>query len=163
MRRSTVVAAAAAALFALPLAGCGQAGSAVGSSAASGSPAGSGAGADSGSGGGSGTAVDTSVPGAYLTEAEYEADPAARAGTVVVYFFHAPWCPDCRATEESLTRDGVPAGLTVVKVDFDTATALRQKYGVTVQHTFVRVDGSGAKVGAFTGAFSGAEILAEAT
>jgi thiol-disulfide isomerase/thioredoxin len=99
--------------------------------------------------------------GAYVEWAEYEADPAARADTKVVLFFHASWCPSCRATEKAIGETGVPAGLTLVKVDYDTATDLRQRYGVTTQHTFVQVDGSGTELAKWTGSADGAAILAE--
>ena len=99
--------------------------------------------------------------GAYLSKAEYTEQAASRAGTKVVYFFHARWCPTCRATEEAIARDGIPDGLTVVKVDFDSEADLRKKYGVTTQHTFVQVDASGAEVAKWTGSRGGAEILAK--
>jgi thiol-disulfide isomerase/thioredoxin len=85
-----------------------------------------------------------------------------RADSTVVLFFHADWCPSCRATDESLTTDGVPDGLTVVKVDYDTETGFRQRYGVTTQHTFVHVDGSGTELAKWTGSASGADIAAQA-
>jgi len=105
---------------------------------------------------------DAAAPaGAYLSRAEYTQLAASRAGTKVVYFFHATWCPTCRATEEAIARDGVPAGLTLVKVDFDSENDLRKKYGVTTQHTFVQVDASGAELAKWTGSKGGAEILAK--
>ena len=112
--------------------------------------------------GGSAAPSGAAVPaGAYLTRAEYTEQAASRAGTKVVYFFHAPWCPTCRATEKAIARDGIPAGLTVVKVDFDSEDDLRRQYGVTTQHTFVQVDPSGAEVAKWTGSEGGAEILAK--
>lgn len=103
------------------------------------------------------------MPGHYLTLEQYRADPNAAKAAHVVFFFHAPWCPDCRATDASLTSDGVPDGLTVVKVDYDTETDLRQKYGITQQHTFVLVDPEGMEQKTWTGSKTGAEILAETT
>ena len=99
----------------------------------------------------------------YVEYADYAADPGAYDADdgAVVLFFHADWCPDCRATDESLTSAGVPDGLTVVKVDYDEMTDLRQEYGVTQQHTFVQVDGEGEEVATWTGSTSGEEILAE--
>lgn len=101
--------------------------------------------------------------GAYLTIDEYQSQMAERADTTVVYFFHAAWCPSCRATEESLTTTGVPAGLTVVKVDFDTANDLKRQYGITQQHTFVQVDADGTELAKWTGSITGEEIKAQAT
>lgn len=101
------------------------------------------------------------VAGRYVSWADFEADRAAYADSQVVLFFHAPWCPSCRATEEAIDADGVPDGLTIVKVDFDTATDLRQQYGVTVQHTFVHVDADGTALRKWTGTVSGDDIVAE--
>jgi thiol-disulfide isomerase/thioredoxin len=99
------------------------------------------------------------APGAYVTLADYENDPTAYSGTKVVYFFHAEWCPTCRATESAIDDTGIPDGLTVVKVDYDTETGLRQEYGVTQQHTFVQVDDGGAELARWTGSADGAAIL----
>ncbi len=99
--------------------------------------------------------------GVYLSKADYAQQATSRAGSKVVYFFHAPWCPTCRATEKAIARDGVPAGLTLVKVDFDSETDLRKTYGVTTQHTFVQIDESGAELAKWTGSIGGVEILAK--
>lgn len=101
---------------------------------------------------------DAMAPGAYLTLAEYKSQMASRDGSKVVYFFHASWCLDCRATEKSIAADGVPAGLTVVKLDFDKETDLKKKYGVTVQHTFVQVGPGGEQLAKWSGSTSGADI-----
>jgi thiol-disulfide isomerase/thioredoxin len=99
----------------------------------------------------------------FVTYADYSGDPAAFAAGPVVLFFHADWCPKCRETKENLTADpaSLPEGMTVVEVDFDSETDLRQKYGVTVQHTFVQVDADGQKVSAWTGTFTGQDIASK--
>ena len=84
-------------------------------------------------------------------------------GSKVVLFFHASWCPTCQATETALKSSGVPDGLTVVKVDYDAATELKQKYGITQQHTFVQIDGAGMSVKKWTGTKDGAAIKAQTT
>lgn len=99
-----------------------------------------------------------SAHGSYLDYATYSANPAMYANTAVVLFFHASWCPDCKATNTSLTTAGVPAGLTVVKVDYDSMGDLKRKYGVTQQHTFVKIDASGKLVSKWTGTLTGAAI-----
>lgn len=100
-------------------------------------------------------------PGAWVDLAAYEAGPAAYHDTGdVVLFFNADWCPTCQATVASLDADGVPDGLTVVSVDFDDSDALRQRYGVTVQHTYVQVDADGEELATFTGSLTGADIAA---
>ena len=160
----------------LALAACGgtaattQTPAAVASAVASASPSaaaapsgsGTGTGAGAGAGAGVGATVAAARPGEYVEYQAYSADPAAHLNSDVVLFFHAPWCPDCRATEASITKDGVPAGLTVVKVDFDSMTDLKQKYGITQQHTFVKVDAQGALLGRWTGSATGAAIKAKA-
>lgn len=96
--------------------------------------------------------------GARISYAEYEQDPAKYSDSDVVLHFSAPWCPTCVATNESLEQDGVPAGLTVVTVDYDSSQDLKQRYGVTTQHTFVQIDESGQEKAKFTGSITGEEI-----
>ncbi len=159
MRIPHLVASAAAVMM---LAGCGSTTSANEASDAA-SPSTRASPSESEAAGGAGgekksPAVKTSA-GEFIDWADYDADPAAYADTRVVLEFHADWCPDCRATEESLNTVGVPAGLTVVKVDFDNSDELREKYGVTVQHTFVYVDADGNELKKWTGTHTGEEIL----
>lgn len=85
------------------------------------------------------TAAAQIVPG-YV---EYSDDAIAQAEGRVLLFFHAPWCPQCRSIEDDILDDGVPEGLTIIKVDFDSRQDLRQQYGVTLQTTFVEVDAEG--------------------
>ena len=83
------------------------------------------------------------VAGAYVdyTDGAIEATAGAKA-----LFFHASWCPQCRALDEDLRAAGVPDGLTVFRVDYDSRTDLRQRYGVTIQTTIVFVDDAGAAI-----------------
>ncbi len=66
-------------------------------------------------------------------------------GQKKVLFFHAAWCPVCKNANQQLTAwySTHPFPLSTYKVDYDTETALKQRYGVTYQHTFVLVDGQG--------------------
>lgn len=66
-------------------------------------------------------------------------------GRTKVLFFHAAWCPTCRTADTQLTAWYAthPFPVSVYKVDFDTELELRQRYGVTRQHTYVLVDGDG--------------------
>ncbi len=48
--------------------------------------------------------------------------------------------------------------MTIVVVDFDTANDLRQKYGVTVQHTFVQVDAEGNELAKWSGSVTADEV-----
>ncbi|MDQ3065152.1 MAG: thioredoxin family protein [bacterium] len=67
---------------------------------------------------------------------------ASSSGTKLL-FFHAPWCPQCRALETDIQQTGVPSGVTIIKVDYDSNQSLRQKYGVTIQTSFVKIDDEG--------------------
>jgi len=86
-----------------------------------------------------------SKSGSYVTLADYEANPTKYADSKKVYFFHASWCPICQGIDKEIKADGskIPAGVTLIKADFDGSTDLRQKYGVTTQYTFVQVDNNG--------------------
>lgn len=81
-----------------------------------------------------------SSDGAYVT---YSSSVIANTDGTKVLFFHAPWCPQCRAIEADIIPENIPANTTIIKVDYDSNQALRQKYGVTLQTTFVRVDDDG--------------------
>ncbi|GGI48661.1 thiol-disulfide isomerase/thioredoxin [Agromyces flavus] len=80
------------------------------------------------------------APGAYV---EYTDGAIEATAGQKVLFFHASWCPQCRTLDEELRALGAPDGLTVFKVDYDSRTDLRQKYGVTLQTTVVFVDDRG--------------------
>lgn len=79
---------------------------------------------------------------------EAQAAAAAR-GDETLLFFHAEWCPTCKAAERSFDREGAEllSGVTVLQVDYDSATELRRQYDVAVQHTLVQIDpSSGSKL-----------------
>jgi thiol-disulfide isomerase/thioredoxin len=75
--------------------------------------------------------------GAYVNYAE---DVIAQTSGTKILFFHASWCPQCRTLEADIQEKGVPSGVTIIKVDYDSNQSLRQKYGVTIQTTLVKVD-----------------------
>jgi Thioredoxin len=82
----------------------------------------------------------------------YSSDKLALAkDNKVVIFFHAPWCPTCRALDAEITSKGVKEGYVILKADYDTSKELKVKYGVTSQHTLVQVNTSGASLGKWTG------------
>ena len=79
--------------------------------------------------------------GAYL---DYRDDVIGN-GQRAVLFFHADWCPVCRSQDGELKRwyaaEEFP--LSTYKVDYDSQAALKTRYGVTYQHTFVLIDEQG--------------------
>jgi thiol-disulfide isomerase/thioredoxin len=105
-------------------------------------------------------ATPAPAPGSYITLAEYEADKAAYDAGDVVLFFNASWCSTCKIARDNLTADpaAIPEGLTIVTVDFDEATELKQRYGVTLQHTFVQIDAEGTELAKWSGSTTAEEI-----
>lgn len=91
-------------------------------------------------------------PGTYVA---YDAGQIAQAATdgTAILFFHAPWCPTCSALNKDIEAhvNDIPAGVTIFKTDYDTNTELRQKYGVTYQHTLVVVDANGNQLDKWSG------------
>lgn len=88
-----------------------------------------------------GDAMMAKTAGMYVP---YSADKLALAKeNKVIIFFHASWCPTCRALEAEINSKGVKDGYVILKVDYDTAKDLKSKYGVTSQHTLVQVNTSG--------------------
>jgi thiol-disulfide isomerase/thioredoxin len=87
-------------------------------------------------------ATTTSQVLSYEGEAQL-AELAAKGTTVV--FFYAAWCPNCRATVTELNArwDEVNPGLTLVIADYDKEQALKARFGVTYQDTFVLLDRDG--------------------
>ncbi len=66
----------------------------------------------------------------------------------VVLFFHAEWCPYCKAADTAFKANSnlIPKDVTVLKTNYDTEKELKKKYGVTYQHTFVQIDDNGNKI-----------------
>jgi thiol-disulfide isomerase/thioredoxin len=96
--------------------------------------------------------------------APYEASKLAMANTGdVVLFFKASWCPSCRALDSNIKAnlEAIPDGLTILEVDYDTATAMRQQYGVTSQHTLVQVDASGKLIKKWSGGSTLTSVVAQ--
>uniref|UniRef100_UPI003100EFB8 TlpA family protein disulfide reductase n=1 Tax=Neorhizobium sp. EC2-8 TaxID=3129230 RepID=UPI003100EFB8 len=83
-------------------------------------------------------------------ENEAQVNDLAAKGKTVVFFF-ASWCPNCRATVTELNARwaDVDPDLTLVIADYDKEKALKGKYGVTYQDTFVLLDGKGTTVKAW--------------
>ena len=83
---------------------------------------------------------EPSASGAYVDYSE--AKVSSTKGTKIL-FFHAPWCPQCRALDADINSSKLPENVTIFKTDYDSNQALRQKYGVTLQTTLVAIDDNG--------------------
>ncbi|MBI2617493.1 thioredoxin family protein [Candidatus Gottesmanbacteria bacterium] len=77
----------------------------------------------------------------------------AAAGKKRIYFFHAKWCPTCKATNEEFLQNSekIPNDIIIFKTDYDTERDLKKKYGITYQHTFVQVDEVGNELTKWNG------------
>lgn len=94
----------------------------------------------------------------------YSAEKIALANSGdVVLFFKAGWCPTCRAVDADIKANmsAITGNLTILEVDYDNSSALKKKYGVTRQHTFVQVDGNGELIKKWTGGATLASILTQ--
>lgn len=103
-----------------------------------------------------GAMMEKAPEGTTISAGSYEAyapEKLARAtmGDVVL-FFRASWCPTCRTLDADIKKNTsqIPRGVTILDVDYDNSTALKQKYGVTYQHTLVQVDAEGNLIAKWT-------------
>lgn len=88
----------------------------------------------------------SAAKGKYI---EYTEDSFVATRGTKLLFFHASWCPQCRALDESIKASELPNDVTIFKVDYDTNQALRAKYGVTLQTTVVKTDEEGNKISSY--------------
>lgn len=71
----------------------------------------------------------------------------------VVLFFKANWCPTCKALDADIlsNMEKIPSNVFILKVDYDSAKALKLKYNVVTQHTLVQVDENGNELNKWVG------------
>ncbi|MFM2381929.1 MAG: hypothetical protein RLZZ76_696 [Candidatus Parcubacteria bacterium] len=92
-----------------------------------------------------------------MKKGSYEAYSASKLALAekgdVVLFFKASWCPTCKALDADIKANAgsITEGVTILEVNYDTETALKQKYGVTSQHTLVQVDKDGKLISKWSG------------
>ena len=104
---------------------------------------------------------DTMMAKAGSYEA-YSPEKIAKAATgKVVLFFRADWCPTCKTLDADIRANlkNIPEDVTILDVNYDNSTALKQKYAVTYQHTLVQVDASGNQITKWSGGSTLAEFL----
>lgn len=94
----------------------------------------------------------------YTTYNSQAVSDSLAAGKNVILFFHAPWCPTCKAADANFVKETAPANTVVFKTDYDSNTDLRKKYGVTYQHTFVSLNADGSLKKKMSGGDSFSEL-----
>jgi thiol-disulfide isomerase/thioredoxin len=79
----------------------------------------------------------------------------------VALFFYAGWCPSCRSLDGAINSSlsSISADTLIIKVDYDTSTELKKKYGVVTQHTTVVLNSDGTLASKKLGAKSVTDIL----
>jgi thiol-disulfide isomerase/thioredoxin len=84
---------------------------------------------------------------AYL-ESSAEEFNELRGEEPVVAFFHANWCPTCRAMEKEILEDPTqfPSGTKILKLDYDEETELKNELGVKIQSTVIVFDAAGNEI-----------------
>ena len=78
---------------------------------------------------------------------------AADTSNKRVLFFAASWCPTCRTADADIKANlkDIPKDVVIYKTDYDTETALKTKYGITRQHTFVYVNAKAEAIKKWSG------------
>jgi thiol-disulfide isomerase/thioredoxin len=74
------------------------------------------------------------------TYSEYSPKAVINAKWKIVLFFHADWCPSCKSIDNELKNIWVKWDVTILRVNYDDSSNLKQKYEVLAQSTFVEVD-----------------------
>jgi thiol-disulfide isomerase/thioredoxin len=105
----------------------------------------------------------TTTPNSVGTYKTYDANEIAQSDAQhILLFFHATWCPSCKALDDDIkaNADKIPARVAIYKVDYDTATELKQQYGVTTQHSILEISSSGEALSPITHGATLEDVLA---
>lgn len=78
-----------------------------------------------------------------------------------ILFFAATWCPACQWADKNFLSETIPDNINLLKVDYDTYTDLKEKYGVTMQHTYVQVDENWNEIKKWSWSTNVADLLTE--
>jgi len=105
---------------------------------------------------------DSSLSQRYVDYSEANLAKATESdGKAMLFFAALAWCPSCQAADKDIQAnfDKVPSDVTILRVDYDTAKDLKQKYAITMQDTFVQVDENGEEVTRWNSGGQGVQAL----
>lgn len=68
---------------------------------------------------------------------------AADSAETKLLFFNSVDCPDCRAFEQDILANDIPAGVAIFHIDYESSAELAAQYEVTEPGQLVLIDGSG--------------------
>lgn len=107
----------------------------------------------------------TSVVPYYISYSAAEQARALAAKKVTLLYFYAPWCPICQVEEPKIKSwvEGSALNVGGFRVDYDNETALKQKYGVTSQHTTIIFNTKGEESTRFVGPMDQATLISALT
>lgn len=96
---------------------------------------------------------DSNLLASNYTDFSDENVKKAQENGRTLLFFHANWCPTCRSAEKDIINNSstLPTDLTIIKVNYDKETALKERYNITYQHTFVQIDENGNELAKWGG------------
>lgn len=88
---------------------------------------------------------------------------AASQNKKVVLYFYAPWCVTCTSLDKEFTQSTavIPEDVIVLRLEYDSNSELKTRYGVTLPHTFVYIDQSGNTIQQWVG--DDVELLSAST
>lgn len=107
-------------------------------------------------------ATSAEVNARYLDYSEADfANAVENDGKAVLFFAALAWCPSCQAADKDITSNfnQIPKDVTILKVDYDTAKEMKNKYGITMQDTFVQVDENGEEITRWNSGGQGVQAL----
>jgi len=69
-------------------------------------------------------------------------------GRAILFFAALGWCPSCQAADKDFQTNfsDLPPDVSILKVNYDHDSAMKQKYDITMQDTFIQVDSKGQEI-----------------
>ena len=98
------------------------------------------------------SATGSDDPGISTRYVDYSSNSLSKAtannGRAVLFFAALAWCPSCQAADRDFKAnfDKVTEDVSILKVDYDKDSAMKQKYAITMQDTFIQVDKDGKEI-----------------